>query len=115
MKERLTREAEATRPHAPIHAPIDCKAEISSLESIKFVVDKDFDLKPEVKVDLDPRMQVGIATLAIRPPPSKASFGSGEPAAAAPGPSNWSQIWPRSSTTWPRCTRTKSKETETTG
>ena len=34
-------------------------------------------------------MRAGIAALAIRPPPSEASSGSGDPAAAAPGPSNW--------------------------
>ena len=85
---RLTREAERTRPRAPIHAPADCKAEISSLESVEFVADEDYDLKPEVKVELDPRMRAGIAALAIRPPPSEASSGSGKPAAAAQGPSN---------------------------
>ena len=52
---RLTREAEAARPRAQIHAPLDCKAEVSSLESVKFVADEDFDLKPEIKVELDPR------------------------------------------------------------
>ena len=88
---RLTREAEAVRPRAPIHAPLDCKAEVSSLEYVKFVADEDFDVKPAVKVELGPRMRAGIAALAIRPHPSSASSESGEPAAAAPGPS--SQGW----------------------
>ena len=77
------------RPRAPIYAPIDCKAEISSLESVEFVADEDYDLKPDVKVKLDPRMRPGIAALGIRPPPSEASSGSGEHASAAPGPSNY--------------------------
>ena len=69
---RLTREAVAVQPRAPVHAPLECKVEILSLESVEFVADEDFDVKPAVKVELDPRMRVGIAALAIRPPPSSA-------------------------------------------
>ena len=79
---RITRKAEARRPCAPI---IECKAEVSSIESLKFTADEDFDMKPAVKVELDPRqLRAGIAALAIRPP----SPGSSEASeAAAPGPS----------------------------
>ena len=86
---RLTREGEVRRPRAPI---ITVNREVtSSIESVEFVVNEDFDVdvKP-VKIELDPRqLQAGIAALAIRPPPSSASSSSGEAAAAAPGPSNW--------------------------
>ena len=56
------------------------------------MAEEDYDVKPEVKVELDPRqLRAGIAALAIRPPPSSASSSMGEPAAAAPGP--LSQGW----------------------
>ena len=90
-KPRLTRETEASRPRAPIDTRFECKAEISSIEPVEFVADDDYDVKLVVKIELDPRqLRAGIAALAIRPP-SSASSGTGEPAAAAPGPS--SQSW----------------------
>ena len=84
---RLTHEKEASRPRAPID--IKCKAEISSIESVEFVADEDLEVKPVVKIEIDPRqLRVGFAALALRPPPSTASSSRGEPAAAAaPGPS----------------------------
>ena len=89
---RLTRETEASRPRTPIDTRFECKAEISSIEPVEFVADDDYDVKLVVKIELDPRqLRAGIAALAIRPPPSSASSGTGEPAAAAPGPS--SQSW----------------------
>ena len=86
---RLSREAEARRPRAPI---IEVKREItSSIESAEFIQDEDFDVKPPVKVELDPRqLRAGIVALAIRPPPSfPSSSTSGAAATAAPGPSQW--------------------------
>ena len=58
---------------------------------MEFVLDEDFEVKPPVKVERDPRqVRVGLAALAIRPPPSTASSSAFEDtAAAAPGPSNW--------------------------
>ena len=86
---RLTRETEASRPHAPIDTRFKCKAEISSIELVEFVADDDYNVKPVVKMELDPRqLRAGIAALAIRPPPSSASSETGEPAAAAPGQAN---------------------------
>ena len=65
------------------------KREVTSAESAEFVQDVDWDVKPPVKVELDPRqLRAGIAALAIVPPPSSPSSStSGE--AGAPGPSNW--------------------------
>ena len=86
---RLSREVEAKRPRAPI---VECKREItSSIESAEFVIDDEFEVKPAVKVEQDPRqLRAGLAALAIRPPPSTASsLASDEAAAAAPGPSGW--------------------------
>ena len=89
---RLTCKTEASRPRAPIVTRFECKAEISSIESVEFVADDDYDVKPVVKIELDPRqLRAGIAALAIRPPPSSASSETSEPAAAAPGP--LSQGW----------------------
>ena len=76
---RLTRKAEASRPRAPIHAPVDCKAEISSLESVEFVADEDYYLKPRVKVELDPRMRTGIAALPSGLPRQKHLPGQASP------------------------------------
>ena len=84
---RLTRETEARRPRAPI---FEVKREVtSSIESAEFVQDEDFDAKPPVKVELDPRqLRAGIAVLAIdHRPASPFSSTSGE--TGAPGPSNW--------------------------
>ena len=84
---RLTRETEARRPRAPI---FEVKREVtSSIESAEFVQDEDFDVKPPVKVELDPRqLRAGIAALAIdHRPASPSSSTSGE--TGAPGPSNW--------------------------
>ena len=84
---RLTRKAEVRRPRAPI---ITVNQEVtSSIESVEFVVDEDFDvdLKP-IKIELDPRqLRAGIAALAIRPPPSSASSSTSGEAAAAAHPS----------------------------
>ena len=80
---RLSRDVEAKSPRAPI---IEVKREVtSSIES------DDFKVKPPIKVEQDPRqVRVGLAALAIRPPPSTASSSvSEDAAAAAPGPSNW--------------------------
>ena len=84
---RISREVEARRPRAPL---VEVKREVeSSSESAEYIVDEDFDIKPPVKVEIDPRqLRAGIAALAIRPPPSAASSSS-EAAAAAPGPSQW--------------------------
>ena len=82
----LSREAEVKRPRGPIFG---VKREVgSSIESVEFVVDEEFDVKPP-KVELDPRqLRAGIAALAIAPPPtSPASSTSGD--AGATGPSNW--------------------------
>ena len=84
---RLSRETEARRPRAPI---VETQREItSSIESAEFIQDEDFDVKPQVKIEVDPRqLRAGIAALAIRPPPSSPSSStSGKAAAAAPGPS----------------------------
>ena len=52
-------------------------------------MDEDFDVKPDIKVKLDPRqVRRGLAALTIQPP-SPSSSTSGEAVAAAPGPSNW--------------------------
>ena len=60
----------------------------SSIESAEFVQDEDFDVKPQIKIKVDPgQLRAGIAALAIRPPPSPSSSTSGEAAAAAPGSS----------------------------
>ena len=87
---RISREAEARRPRAPL---IIVKREIESsdIESVEFVVnDNEEDVKPPVKIEVDPRqLRAGIATLSIRPPPSSASTSSGKAAAAVPGPSRW--------------------------
>ena len=98
---RLTREKEATRPRTPINAQFgECKAEVSSIESVEFVAEdfKDFDVKPDLKIPLDPRqsgdqLRVRIAALAIPPPPSSDSSSAGEAAAAAPGPSRFGEPW----------------------
>ena len=86
---RLTRETEVRGPREPI---VPVKREVtSSIASVKFIVDEDFDVdvKPP-KIELDHRqLRAGIAALEIWPPPSPASSSSGEAAAAAPGPSNW--------------------------
>ena len=65
---RLSRDVEARRPRAPI---IEVKREVmSSIESVEFVQEDDWDVKPRVKVKLDPRqLRAGIAALAIAPPP----------------------------------------------
>ena len=83
---RLSRETEVRRPRAPL---IEVKREVgSSIESVEFVQDKDFDVKPAVKVEIDPRqLRAGIAALAIAPPPASPSSSSND--AGAPGPSNW--------------------------
>ena len=45
----------------------------SSIESVEYQQDEDYDMKPAVRVELDPRqLRAGIAALAIRPPPSPA-------------------------------------------
>ena len=50
---RLSREVEARRPRTPL---VETKREISSsIESAEFIVDEDFDVKPDVKVELGPR------------------------------------------------------------
>ena len=84
---QLSREVEARRPRTPL---VESKREISSsIESVEFIVDEEFDVKPEVKVELDPRqLRRGLAALAICPPSTSLST-SGEAAAAAPGPSQW--------------------------
>ena len=63
---RLTRETEARRPRTPL---VETKREVtSSIESAEFVVDKDFDLKPDIKVELDPRqLRRGLARQQRRP------------------------------------------------
>ena len=84
---RLMRETEARRPRAPI---FKVKREVtSSIESAEFVQDEDYNVKPPVKVELDPhQLRAGIAALAIaHRPASPSSSTSGE--AGAPGPSNW--------------------------
>ena len=86
---RLSREAEARRPRAPI---VETKRGVtSSIESAEFVQDEDWDVTPAVKIEIDPRqLRAGIAALAIQPPPSSPSSStSGEAAATAPGPSQW--------------------------
>ena len=85
---RLSRDVEAKRPRAPI---VKIKREVtSSIESAEFVLDDDFEVKPAVKVELDPRqLRVGLAALPIRLPPSTASSLASDEAAAAPGPSDW--------------------------
>ena len=86
---RILRDVEVRRPRAPL---IEVKRELtSSIESAEFIVDEEFELKPPIKIEIDPRqLRAGIPALAIRPPPSAASLSaSSEAAAAAPGPSNW--------------------------
>ena len=75
----LSRDVEAKRPRAPLK---EVKREItgsSSVESVEFVLDKDFEVKPP-KMELDPRqLRREIAALAIAPPPaSPSSSTSGE-------------------------------------
>ena len=84
---RLSREVEARCPRAPI---VEMKREVtSSIESAEFVQDKDFDVKPALKIEVDPRqLRVGLAALAIRPT-SPSSSGDAAVAASAPGPSQW--------------------------
>ena len=85
---RLSRNVEARRPRAPL---VNTKREVtaSSIESTEFVLDDEFDVKPEIKVELDPRqLRRGLAALAIRQPPPSSSTSS-EAAAAGPGPSQW--------------------------
>ena len=78
-------------PSGPLlpHSVVIVKREIDSseVESVEFVVDDEFtiDVKPQPKVELDPRQ---LAALSIRPTPSSASTSSGK-GAAAPGPSQW--------------------------
>ena len=82
----LSREAEARHPRAPI---VDVKREVgSSIESVEFVLDDEFDVKPP-KVEIDLRqLRRGIAALTIAHlPTSPSSSTSGD--AGAPGPSNW--------------------------
>ena len=83
---RLTRKIEARRPRTPL---VKTKREVSSsIESAEFVVDEDFDVKPDIKVELDPRqVRRGLAALTIWLP-SPSSSTSGEAVAAALGPSN---------------------------
>ena len=82
----------------PLDAPFgELKAEISSIESVEFVADE-FDLKPEIKILVDPRqfdgpLQVGLAALAIRPPPSSSSSSAGKGPAAAAAPSQFQEPW----------------------
>ena len=87
---RISCEQETRRPRAPL---IEVKREIgeSSIKSVKFFVDDDYeDVKPPIKVEVDPRqLRAGVASLTIRPPQSSASTSSSEAAAAAPGPSRW--------------------------
>ena len=91
---RLTHEQEAHRPRAPL---VTIKREVneSSIESVEFVDNnlEDFiDVKPPVKVEINPRqLRAGVAGLSIRPPQSAASTSSSERATAAPGPSQWVQ------------------------
>ena len=95
---RLTREREAGRPRAPLDAPFgELKAKISSIESVEFVAEK-FKLKPDIKIPVDPRqldgpLQVGIAALAIRPPPLSSSSSAGEGPAAAAVPFRFQEPW----------------------
>ena len=77
---RISRAQEARRPREPL---IVVKREVaeSSIESVEFVVDDDVkgfeDVKPSVKVEIDPRqLRAGIASLSIRPPQSAASTSS---------------------------------------
>ena len=65
LSPRLTREAEACCPRTPI---VECKAEVtSSIKSVKFQQDEDFDVKPAIRIEVDPRqLRAGIAALAIR-------------------------------------------------
>ena len=86
---RISPKVEARCPRKPL---IEVKREVgSSISSAEFIVHEDFDIKPPVKIEVDPRqLGAGLAALAIRPPPSAASSSaSSEPAAAAPGPSQW--------------------------
>ena len=67
-----------------------------SIKSVEFVAEEfdDFNVKPVIKVELDPRqLRAGIVALAIRPPPSSGSSSTGEPAAAAPGLSYHGEPW----------------------
>ena len=49
---RLTRDKEAIRPRAPIRAPIsEVKAEVSSIKSVEFIADDEFDVKYGVPFD----------------------------------------------------------------
>ena len=87
---RISREQEARRPRVPL-VVVKREVEKSSIKSIKFFVDYDYeDVKPPIKVEVDPRqLRAGVASLTIRPPQSSASTSSSEVAAAAPGPSRW--------------------------
>ena len=78
---------EVRRPRAPI---LETKLEVlSSIESAEFIVDEDFNVKPDIKIEVDPRqLRAGIGALAIWPP-SPSSSTSGEAAVAVPGPSQW--------------------------
>ena len=76
----------------------ECKAEVSSIESVDFVADnfEDYKVKPDLKIPLDPRqsgnqLRVRIAALAIRPPPSSDSSSACK--AAALGPSRFGEPW----------------------
>ena len=80
---RISRDAEALRPRAPLR-PI--KREVNKsleVESVEFVVDED-DKKFEpaarlVKIEEAPRqLRVGLAAISLRPPPSSASTSSEE-------------------------------------
>ena len=81
---QISRDIEVRRSRAPL-VVVKREIESSEVESVEFVVDDDFviDVKPQLKVELDPRQ---LAALSIWPPPSSASTSSGE-GAAAPGPS----------------------------
>ena len=86
---RLTRDSEASRPHAPLRTPVgEVKAEISSIESVEFVEEED--VKPDIKfgIPFNPRqrddpLQASLAALAIWPASSSSSVDEGT--SAAPG------------------------------
>ena len=68
---RLSRKIEARRPRAPLVA-IKREVQESSIESVEFFVDEDLEdlnIKPPIKVEIDPRqVSVCVAGLTIRPP-----------------------------------------------
>ena len=110
---QISRETEARHPRAPL-VFVNREIESSDIESVEFVVNNEEDVKPPVKIEVNPRqLRVGIATLSIRPPPSSASTSSGEATAAVPGPSRESpdrgpvphpeqQLGPSGPAPWPR-------------